>query len=215
MVAQIDELDLPKGLPFDYQLAMDRLKGYAAPRNKLKQLCESKQVVRLKRGLYVRSPGEEVNPLVLAGLIYGPSYVSLETALVFYGLIPERTAEVTSICLGKATRKVKRFQTPLGRFSYRPVNERVFSFGFKLATEDGANYFLAEPEKALCDRIALVRGLSTMQEVRSLVFDDLRIDPEALRSFRVPLVNEISSRYQRRNVKAFALWLARGMEGGE
>ncbi|MDF1754875.1 MAG: hypothetical protein P1U89_18960 [Verrucomicrobiales bacterium] len=215
MVAQIDALDFPRGVPFDYQLAMDRLKGYSAPRNKLKQLCESGQVVRLKRGLYVWSTGEEVNPLVLAGLVYGPSYVSLETALEYHGLIPERTAEVTSICLGKASRKLKRFETPLGRFSYRPVNERAFSYGFRLESADGFNYQLAEPEKAVCDRIALVRGLQSVDKVRSLVLDDLRIDPEALKTFRLPMVNEIAARYQRRNLKAFALWLAREMEGGK
>lgn len=65
---------------------------------------------------------------MLAGLIHGPSYISLECALGFYGLIPERTKEITSICMGKKSRKVKRFETPLGRFSYHPVNECVFSF---------------------------------------------------------------------------------------
>ena len=77
-------VDLPLDHPFDYQLAMDRLAGYRAPRNKLRNLCLGGDVVRVRKGLYVAPmfPGRPpaVDPLVLAPLIYGPSYVSLETA---------------------------------------------------------------------------------------------------------------------------------------
>lgn len=166
--------------------------------------------MRVKKGLYVPGwrRGEErpVDSLVLAGLVYGPSYVSLETALVLYGMIPERVEEITCV----TSKRARRFSTPLGRFTYQPVNERVFSYAVKLEQARGGSYFLAEPEKALCDRIALVRGLTAMRDVAALLGEELRIDPDAVRrSFRLPVVMEIADRYRRRNVRAFAKWLAR------
>ena len=203
-------LKLPTDGPFDYQLAMERLREFRAPRDKLRHLCAQGEVVRVKKGLYVPGwrRGEEapVDPLVLAGLVYGPSYVSLETALALYGMIPERVEEITCV----TSKRARQFRTPLGRFVYRPVNERVFSYAVKLEQVRGGTFFLAEPEKALCDRIALVLGLSAMRDVSALLEEDLRLDLDAVRrDFRLAVVMEIARRYRRRNVQAFAKWLGR------
>lgn len=208
IVENIDaKIDLPTDYPFDYQLAMDRLRGFRAPRDKLGALCRRGDVVRVKKGLYIpgwrRGQEMPVDPLVLSGLVYGPSYVSLETALSWYGLIPERVEEIT--CMG--LKKAKLFQTPAGRFSYHPVNERVFSFGVRLESTKGGTFFLAEPEKALCDRIALVSELAAVREVAAVIYEDLRIEEEAIRSLRLPVVTEIAARYGRRNVSVFQRWL--------
>ncbi len=188
---------------------MDRLRTYQAPRDKLRLLCKQGLVVRIKKGLYIpgwrRGKEAPVDPMVLSGLIYGPSYVSLETALSHYGLIPERVEEITCV----TSKRFKEFRTPLGGFTYRPVNERVFSYGVKLEKARGGAFFLAEPEKALCDRISLVRGLSAMRDVPAVLSEDLRIDLAALRRFRLPMVMEIARRYRRRNVSAFCRWLCR------
>lgn len=188
---------------------MDRLGGFDAPRDKLRRIRGHGDVVRVKKGLYVPgwAPPQEppVDPLVLSGLIYGPSYVSLESALAHYGLIPERVEEITCV----TSKRARSFRTPVGRFSYRPVNERVFSYGVKLEPAKGGSYFLAEPEKALCDRIALVRGLSAVRDVRRVLADDLRIELDAIGSFRLPEVAEIAARYRRGNVSAFLQWLER------
>ena len=130
-------VDLPLDHPFDYQLAMDWLERYRAPRNKIRNLCISGDLIQVKKGLYVASPlpgrPPAVSPLALAALIYGPSYVSLESALAHHGLIPERVDEITSVTCKRA----KRFQTPLGRFTYRPVNESAFSYGVGLQSVEG------------------------------------------------------------------------------
>jgi predicted transcriptional regulator of viral defense system len=200
---------LPQDHPFDYQLAMDRLRAFQSPRDKLGHLCESGEVVRVKKGLYLPGwrAGEEnpVDPLVLAGLIYGPSYVSLESALSWHGLIPERTEEITSITLKRA----KCFDTPVGRFRYSPVNARAYACGVRLEAARGGRFLLAEPEKALCDRIAQVRSLSAIREVEALLEDDLRVDRASLASFRVDLVEEIAGRYRRKNVTVFHRWFVR------
>lgn len=198
---------VPSDIPFDFQFLMDRLKGYRAPRNKIQSLCRSGEIIPVKKGLYISGspPGEalKVDPLVLSGLIYGPSYVSLETALAHHGLIPERVDEITCV----TSKRAKLFRTPVGRFSYAPVPEEVFPLGVALEKARGGTWLLAEPEKALCDRIARVKGLRAMRDVPALLRDDLRIEPEAVRSFRVVLVREIARRYRRRNVTVFANWL--------
>jgi hypothetical protein len=201
-------LTLPTDVPFDYQLLMDRLEGWCrAPRNKIQSLCRSGEIIRVKKGLYVPGarPGEEpkVDPLVLSGLIYGPSYVSLETALAYHGLIPERVDEIT--CM--TSKRAKLFRTSLGRFSYTPISEEAFPIGIRLESARGGSWYLAEPEKALCDRIARVKGLQAMRDMPELLQDHLRIELEDLTQLRVSLVLKIAARYRRKNVTAFAHWL--------
>jgi len=204
----VDTLLLPTDAPFDYQLLMDRLEGrFRAPRNKIQSLCRSGEIIRVKKGLYVPGtrPGEEprVDPLVLSGLIYGPSYVSLETALSWHGLIPERVDEIT--CM--TSKRARVFRTPVGRFTYTPINEDAFPVGVRLESGKGGSWYLAEPEKALCDRIAQVKGLEAMRDIPAVLEESLRIEPGDLDELRVPLVVEIASRYRRKNVAAFARWL--------
>jgi hypothetical protein len=95
----------------------------------------------------------------------------------------------------------------LGRFHYTPISEEAFPAGVRLESGKGGSWFLAEPEKALCDRIAQVKGLQAIRDVPALLEDDLRIELFALASFRLSLVQEIASRYRRKNVTAFARWL--------
>jgi hypothetical protein len=140
--------------------------------------------------------------LVLSGLIYGPSYVSLETALSLYGLIPERVEEITCITLKRA----RVFRTPVGRFSYTPIRPDAYPVGLRLEAGKGGSWYFAEPEKALCDRMAQIDGLQCMRDVPAVLHEDLRIAPEDLDGFRVPLVSEIAARYRRKNVTAFARW---------
>lgn len=199
-------IDLPVEYPFDYQLAMDRLAGFRAPRNKIRNLCQSGELIRVKKGLYVAPsfPGRRpaVSSLALAGLVYGPSYISLETALAHYGLIPERVAEVTCV----TTKRAKRFDTPMGRFTYRSISEASFSYGVALEAAEGGSCFLAEPEKALCDRVAAVRDLTAARDVPRLLEDDLRIDMDAVLQMRLLVIQEIAGRYRKQNVNALLRW---------
>ncbi|MCB1228264.1 MAG: hypothetical protein KDK99_20830 [Verrucomicrobiales bacterium] len=200
---------IPREHPFDYQLAMDRLQSFRAPRDKLRHLCKEGAVVRIKKGLYVpgwrRGDEAPVDRHVLAGLIYGPSYVSLESALEYHGLIPERVEEVTSVTIKRA----KLFHTPMGRYRYHPIPERVFPMGVRLEQARGGGWFLAEPEKALCDRLSLNRSLAAVRDVEAVLTEDLRVDLDAVRGFRRPLVRDIAKAYRRKSVTAFEKWLSR------
>jgi len=127
----------------------------------LSRLVENKQLIRIKRGLYVFSD-RDIDDLELAYLIYQPSYISLETALNIYGLIPDIPAQTTSI----TTITPNTFQTIRGSFSYSSVERKLF-FGFGVIENKKNNciYQIAEPEKALLDWI-YIRKLKDLTDSR-------------------------------------------------
>lgn len=104
----------------------------------------------LKNGLYETVYPQEKNipDLFLANKLYSPSYVSLETALSIYNIIPEIAMGVTSITT-KSTREFKNYH---GFFKYRSVKTAVF-VGYRIIEENKFKIKIAEPEKALVDYI--------------------------------------------------------------
>ncbi len=123
-------------------------------RNQLERWRKKGLLLRLKKGVFILAKDErKYNPsrLYLANQLYGPSYVSLEYAMNYYGLIPERVSDITSI----ATRKTMRIKNEIGLFLYQHVKTNAFR-GFELLKdENGFPFFIAEPEKAVIDFIYL------------------------------------------------------------
>jgi len=90
---------------FDYQTLLVARRDYAHPRDKISDLLNKGIIIRVKKGLYVFGDGARQTPYsteVLANLIYGPSYISLDYALQHYALIPERVDGVTSLTTGRS-----------------------------------------------------------------------------------------------------------------
>ena len=113
--------------------------------------------MELKRGLYILGQGERQTTFsrqAIAAVLYQPSYISLESALSHYQMIPERVDTVMSV----SPKKTRVFHNPEGTFSYRNLQISL-NFGF-LAEKDenGYPYFIAEPEKALLDYLYLNLG---------------------------------------------------------
>jgi predicted transcriptional regulator of viral defense system len=103
-----------------------------------------------------------------AGKICAPSYISLHTALSFYGIIPEAVVEITSV----TTQKTCRYENAFGQFSYQTIRPRLF-WGFEPKTmRDGKQYMLATPEKAIIDLLYLYPQYATLDEMRELRFDE-------------------------------------------
>lgn len=187
---------------FDYVALLDALKGYARPRAKVTALLRQRAIVRVKKGLYVFGQEVRRHPFsleILANTIYGPSYLSFEFALAHHGLIPEGVAEVTSASLGRN----KRFETPVGRFTYRALPERAFWIGVdRLELERGGACLMATREKALADSLHLARGsrLRSPEEMLTFLVDSLRVDEESLAGLNAEQVNAIAERYGSRRV---------------
>ena len=125
----------------------------------LSRWIQSGQIARVKRGLYVVAE-EQVDELVIANTICPSSYVSMETALNLAGIMPDITAEITSIVTGKP----RKYQTGYGVFSYSKVQKDLF-FGFNVHVVGKSSYRLAIPEKALIDLI-YVRRVRDLSELR-------------------------------------------------
>jgi predicted transcriptional regulator of viral defense system len=196
---------------FDYQTLLDAIKGYAQPRMKISSLLAKGTIVRVKKGLYILGESQRRGPYsreLLANLIYGPSYVSLEYALHYHGLTPEWVETVTSVTCGRS----RAFDTPVGAFSYRMISLEAFRTGMDRVELDGGRSFLiAIPEKALADRIVADRGagITTQKELHEYLLANLRIDPTALRELDPARLAEIARHYRSRRVKLLADLLKR------
>jgi len=158
----------------DYQTLMQALSGYAYPRDRVTKLLRSGELVRVKKGLYVSNDSRDwYSREVLANLIYGPSYVSLEYALRYYGLIPEAVETVTSV----TTQKRKRYDTPLGRFEYEHLPVLSYAPGVcYIAVDARRGFLIASPEKALIDTLAVRTPGLKPEEIGQHLFDNLRVD---------------------------------------
>jgi len=123
-------------------------------RNQLSRWQKKKLIIPLRRGMYTLRPEERgvgLSAFFLGNNLYSPSYISLESALSYYQLIPERVSAVTSI----TTKKTQKFINSLGAFIYHKASTRLFFGITKQKDEHGFNFLIAEPEKALLDYLYL------------------------------------------------------------
>jgi len=184
--------------PFDYQRLKDIFKDYRYSRNKISKLLKSGEIVALKSGLYVLSAqfGRSLVSEQVANLLYGPSYVSLDYALSRYGLIPEKVFCVTSVCLGR----IKNYDTAIGRFSYQQLKPSYYSLAYIRYSMDNAAYLMATAEKALCDKLYYAPVLADTEALEQHLFEDLRINADALRDFDLNLVSLLAKISGKRNI---------------
>ena len=134
------------------------------------QWQRSGYIVQLRQGWYAFSDYIQQPDYArfIAGRICAPSYISLHTALSFYGIIPESVVEITSV----TTQKTCRYENAFGQFSYQTIRPRLF-WGFEPKTmRDGKQFMMATPEKAIIDLLYLYPQYSTPDEMRELRFDE-------------------------------------------
>lgn len=200
---------LLKNIPyeeFDYQTLLDVVRGYARPRMKISGMLAKGDIIRVKKGLYILGESLRRRPFcreLLANLVYGPSYVSLEYALHYHGLSPERVETVTSVTCGRS----RTFDSPVGTFSYRMIPMEAFRTGMdQVELDDGRSFLIAIPEKALADRLVADRGagISTQKGLQEYMLGNLRIDPANLRGLDPTRLMEIARHYRSRRVKLLA-----------
>ncbi len=197
----------------DYQQLVGLLEGYAKPRDRIGRLLAEGSLIRLRKGLYVLGERYRRAPVSrerLANLIYGPSCVSLEYALSLYGLIPERVANVTSVTTGQT----RRFETPLGCFTYRNLSPVRYAPGIRWAGEGSERFLMAGPEKALVDTVwADKRPIpASLKSFTSYLFDDLRLEPERVAAMDHGLLAAIAKAFGSRKIDRLVRALTRGGE---
>lgn len=184
------ELKQLNTMPFTHAHFLSYLGAYKDPNNKIKQLVDKGEAIRLKRGLYIAGDlyrNDVVSPELVANLLYGPSYVSMDYALSFYGLIPEQVYEVTSM----TTCQRKEYETPLGRYSYIKSSSCLYPIGICQQESSNTSIFLmANKEKALCDKLIYTKNLqiTSLSGMQAYLEEDLRLDMDALQAFNLEII---------------------------
>lgn len=135
------------------------LAGVSDQRGKIARMIQAGQLISLRRGLYASR--RDLDPLCLAGSIYGPSYISFESALSWHDMIPEGVTEVLSATI----RRPASFENTFGRFSFQPIPKTVYPIGVTRVTESDLPFLIASPTKALIDRIAREPAFRSMADV--------------------------------------------------
>jgi hypothetical protein len=142
---------------YNYQLSTWKKKNY---------------IGRLKSGIYFFvDEKEKITPSEVSFLIYQPSYLSMESMLGYYGLIPEIVYGQTAV----TTKTTRRFSNDFGNFTYRHINPKLF-FGYVPVETPFGKYLIAEPEKALLDYFYF--NLGKINDQKDI--DELRINSEEL-----------------------------------
>lgn len=185
-------LDQFRNTPVDYATLVTLLRDYRFPKDKIAAMEKQQQLIRIKKGLFVVAQQEGTSPIsreLIANHLYGPSYVSLESALSYHNLIPERVYRVRSVTM----KRFKMYDTPLGIFEYRTVSPEYFSIGIQQqVTQDNTAFLIASPEKALCDLIVLSSGLrlQSSKAVKIYLEENLRIDLFENRSWNTEIISQ-------------------------
>ena len=175
-------------IPINSAILKTFLSNLKYPKNKISDMEKSGELIRLKKDLYVSSKSS-ISKELIANHLYGASYISLETALAYYGMIPERVYAVRSM----TTKRAKTFTTPLGNFEYKTVPADYFSIGLRQEIiENQYAFLIATPTKAICDMIVATPNLrlQSVKAMQNYLMEDLRIDVEAFKNIDTEIVRK-------------------------
>lgn len=188
----------------DAQTLLKLLADYKKPREAILRMVKNEELIRLKNGFYLISekitqgsmkviPFEQV-----ANLLYGPSYVSMEWALSFYGMIPERVHTITSMTLGRN----KEFHTFVGDFSYFTLSSERYSIGVtqKKSSDFVGGFLIASPEKALADMVFKTCKNLDKDQLKNELLESKRIERECLHELNKDLLEDIAKSYHAKHV---------------
>ena len=186
-------------------LVIKNYNDYSNKNTKLLRDIKDKKLFKIVNGLYEtdsNTPG-----YLLASSIYGPSYISFEYALSYYGLIPERVTTIT--CATFEKKKKKEYITDFGTFTYRDVPSSAYPEEIILKEENNYSYQIATPEKALCDKLYSLSPLFNYTNLENMLFNDLRIDEEAFNKLDILKINKLSKLYHSTNVELLTKYMRR------
>lgn len=159
-------------------------------RNNFGRWIKKGLLIRLRQGYYTFPEYKNKADIALyfANRIYRPSYVSLHTALSFYGMIPEAVMQITSV----TTLKTISFSNDFGEYGYKSIKPDLF-FGYELKPIlEGQAFQLARPEKALLDLLYLYPFYNTIQDM-----EDLRLDEDFVHDdLDIRILDEYTSRFK-------------------
>lgn len=181
----------------------EKYKEYTDINGKIKRDIDMGILFPLVRGIY--ETNSHIEGYLLASYIYGPSYLSFEYALSFHNIIPEKVVVYTNASFNK--RKTKSYQNRFGLYTYRDVPKEAFPLFVKVYEENTYAYFIASPEKALCDLLYMKKPVKSMREIKMLLFEDLRISKEAFEQLNFEDIMFLSDKYISNNIRYLAKYI--------
>lgn len=183
------------------------LTDYTNPRDFIARLVKKGELIRLKNGFFVIAEKIKKAPVPycqIGNLLYGPSYLSFEWALSYYGMIPEGVYVITSASATKS----KSYTTPLGTFDYRYLSHFRYTIGIDQQENFAGKFLIATPEKALADVIHLKsRNLESPKDLLIDLIEARRIDEETLKNLNKNHLQEIAENYRSHAVTQLVLAL--------
>lgn len=192
---------------FDYQRIKEELKDHSHVRRYIGNLVTKGYLIRLKKGLYTW--GSKTGQIlytkeIMANLLYGPSYVSLEYVLSYYRLIPERVEVITSV----TTKKKKIFKTPLGEFQFEHLYNNAFPWGVDLKKiNQKESFMMASPEKAILDTLSLRINPKDVTNFYELLEENLRIDMDTFNNLNQKKLLRLAQYYNTSVISKFSNFL--------
>lgn len=175
------------------------LSDYTNPREFISKLVKKGELIRLKNGFFVIAEKIVNDPVPYAqigNLLYGPSYISFEWALSYYGMIPEGVYVVTSASATKS----KQFKTPLGTFDYISLSHSRYAVGIDQKENFAGRFLIATPEKALADLVHLKSKKLTSKDLLVDLIEGRRIDEDNLKRLNKKHLLEIAENYHSQTV---------------
>lgn len=183
----------------------NNLKEYSNKNTKICREIKKGNLIKIINGLY--ETDSSVKGYLLAGSIYGPSYLSFDFALSYYGLIPEKVTAFTSATCDKKKKKI--YNNEFGTYLYRDVPIDVYPLGIKIIEEGKYVYQIAIPEKAICDKLYTLSPIKNMTELENVLFNDLRIDMDEFNKLNLKDIEQISNSYHSTNVDLLYRYMRR------
>ena len=167
---------------------------------KVKRLLAQGRLLHIRRGLYCLTDwvgyAEKPHPFELAQYVYGPSYISFESALSYHQLIPEAVYTITNATSSRS----KEFKTPLGLFSYHRLPAENLYTQVEIAHLGRCRFLMAKPWKAICDYVFCYKkdwdSLEPLQESLRMNLNDLPF----LRNEEIQLLDEY---YHQKRISQF------------
>ena len=189
-----DILDILGNVPVTKETVASLYPNLSGANQKVAALEHSGKLLRLKRGLYVVNPawsGKRVSSYLVDNHLYSPSYISMHSALRWYGLIPERVYLTQSMTIKHS----RRFRNILGYYSYINVSRDYFAIGLRQEESDGSNFIVASPEKALCDLICYTPGINLryIKEAQAFLEEYMRIDLDDIKDFNTDIIKQCAA----------------------
>lgn len=186
-------------IPTDYASLKASYPSLKSFKDKISDLESRGEIIRLKRGIYIVSPavsGKEVSVELIANHLYGPSYVSMESALRFHGLIPENVPVTFSMTLKRG----RSFKNLFGQFEYVSCPEDYYPIGISQVVKNGISFLMASPEKALCDLIVYTPKLRlrSVKLLQLFMEEDLRFDMAEFRNMNIAIFEQCVKRSKKK-----------------